>query len=183
MLAAPETGKSLSPMTILPERSDDWYQHLPQRDISLPTPENPRPGGVAKEADEPAFSQEGAHITATRSKKISEPIRIKRDRKKISLSPQGEATVIAKPLPVSTGKTESSLPYLQDLPPQVQAEIPKLQFAGHAYALVPSQRMIIINGTIVREGDRLDAMTRLVEITWEGVIIDRKGVRFQMKCN
>lgn len=183
MVAVPETEKSLSPMTIHPERIDDWYQLLHKRGISLSTPENPRPGGVEKEADKPASSQGMANITAARSKKNSEPIRIKRDREKISLSPQSEATVIAKHLPVSTGKTASSLPYLQDLPPQVKAEIPKLQFAGHAYALVPSQRMIIINGTIMREGDRLDALTRLVEITWEGIIIDRNGVRFQMKCN
>ncbi|EKD35748.1 MAG: hypothetical protein ACD_75C01795G0003 [uncultured bacterium] len=189
MLAAPETGKTLSPVTLHPERLDDWYQQLPERDISLPTPGTPQtgepdgPGEVEKETIDPAFSQGAAKITAPHSQKISAPIRIKRDRKKIAFSPRSEATVIAQPLPVSPGKTGSSLPYLQDLPPQVQAEIPKLQYAGHAYALVPSQRMIIINGTIMREGDRLDGVTRLTEITLEGVIIDRNGVRFQMKCN
>ena len=195
MLPAPETGKTLSPVTIHPERFDDWYHQLPKRDITMTTsgtPQSVEPGGpdepggpgeVEKEAIDPAFSQGAAEITAPHGKKISTPIRIKRDREKIALSPRSEATVIAQPRPVSPGKTGSSLPYLQDLPPQVRAEIPKLQFAGHAYALVPSQRMIIINGTIMREGDRIDGMTRLTEITLEGVIIDRNGVRFQMKCN
>ena len=83
---------------------------------------------------------------------------------------------------VPSVKSKSTLPYLHDLSPQVQAEIPKLHFAGHAYAMEPSQRLIVINGAIMREGDHIDATMRLAEITWEGVIIDRKGVRFQVKC-
>lgn len=85
--------------------------------------------------------------------------------------------------PARLGKAAEKIPYLHELPPQVQAEIPTLQFAGHAYSPEPSRRLIIINGMIRREGDQIDAETRLMEITWEGVIVDRKGFRFQVRCS
>ncbi len=96
--------------------------------------------------------------------------------------PQPVASAFGQPEPAPSKKPGSNLPYLQDLPYQVRTEIPKLQFAGHAYAVDPAQRLIVVNGTIMREGDHIDAVTRLAEITWEGVVIDRKGVRFQVKC-
>lgn len=182
MPAVLETGKSIGPMTINPERFDDWYQHLPKKEISMESSGTPQPAQVEREAVASDISP--AALTAIRKKKFfDQPERIKRDREKIILSPESEQTVIAQPRLVSSGKkVEKAVPYLQDLSPQAQAEIPKMQFAGHAYASAPSQRMIIINGKIMREGDRVDAMTRLAEITWEGVIIDRNGIRFQVRC-
>lgn len=75
------------------------------------------------------------------------------------------------------------LPLRLDLPKELQAELPKLHFAGHTYAENPSQRLIIINSEIRREGDRLDKDTRLVEIVWEGVVLEYKGVVFVEKLN
>lgn len=180
-LDVPEAGKPLGPVTIDPQRFDDWYQHLPKKENSLSSEVLSLAGMAGKSADH-GFSPAEASLADTYSKTFSEPIRIKRDREKTWLSQPGEATVIDQPLPVSSGEPEMELPYLQDLPPQVQAQIPKMQFAGHAYAHAPSKRMIIINGKIMREGDRLDTGTRLAEITWEGAIIDNNGVRFQVKC-
>ena len=95
--------------------------------------------------------------------------------------PQPVVSAVA-PQPAPSEQPRGDIPYLHDLPQQLQAEIPKLGFAGHAYALNPAQRLIVINGKIMREGDYIDAATTLQEITWEGVIIGRKGVRFQVKC-
>jgi hypothetical protein len=175
-LAVPEAGIPLDPVTIDPQRFDDWYQHLPKKESSLPSGSLRSAGMAGKSADHDFSPAE------TYSKTFSEPIRIKRDREKIWISQPGETTVIDQPLSVSSGQPEGELPYLQDLPPQVQAQIPKMQFAGHAYAHAPSKRMIIINGKIMREGDRLDTGTRLAEITWKGAIIDNNGVLFQVKC-
>jgi len=77
----------------------------------------------------------------------------------------------------------SSVPLLQDLPAQLQAEIPSFVFAGHTYSEDPYQRMIIINGRILREGDMIAPNTYLAEITWEGVTIAFNGTRFRVKAN
>lgn len=183
-----EHGRSLSPLTVQAEWFDDWFQHGPKKDYALPSVGSPLPGEVEGEKLLPVTS-----ITAAGSQKITKPVKIKRDQEKIvKILPQPEAdvvgqpqpvlTVIGQPQPIPSEKPKSKLPYLQDLSPQVQAEVPKLEFAGHAYALDPSQRLIVINGAIMREGDQIDAATRLAEITWEGVIIDRQGVQFQVRC-
>lgn len=181
-LIVPETGKPLDPVIVHPEKFDDGYQHLPKKEFSPPQPESPQPKKVERSAVAPAVSPAVAKPTAARGKKNSEPVKIKKTREKNILPPPAETTVIGSPPLVATEKPKSTVPYLQDLPPQVQEELPKLQFAGHAYAEDPAKRMIIINGRIMKEGDRIDALTKLAEITWEGVIINSKGVRFRVKC-
>jgi general secretion pathway protein B len=96
--------------------------------------------------------------------------------------------VVNAPPPYPQGRFEkesstSSIPLLQDLPIQLQAEIPSLEFAGHTYSEDPYQRMIIINGRILREGDMIAPNTYLTEITWEGVTIAFSGTRFRIKAN
>jgi general secretion pathway protein B len=98
------------------------------------------------------------------------------------------SVVVNDPRPYPEGRftTESSVsavPLLEDLPAQLQAEIPSLEFAGHTYSEDPYQRMIIINGRILREGDMIAPDTYLTEITWEGVTIAFSGTRFRVKAN
>ena len=94
-------------------------------------------------------------------------------------------TVEAPPEP-STGidtEPQTDLPLLKDLPAIVQAEIPNLEYAGHTYSQNPSQRMIIINGKILREGNLIAPNIYLREITWEGLIIESNGTRFRVQTN
>jgi len=71
-------------------------------------------------------------------------------------------------------------PFLEDLPAAVRSEMPKLKFAGHTYSSTPKNRLIIINNDIRREGDAVEPELILEEITWEGVILSFRGVRFQV---
>jgi general secretion pathway protein B len=87
------------------------------------------------------------------------------------------------PAGIETESPQTSLPLLKDLSDILQAEIPNLNFAGHTYAKNPSQRMIIINGKILREGDMIAPSTYLREITWEGVTIEFNGTRFRVNTN
>ena len=73
--------------------------------------------------------------------------------------------------------------YRGELSSEIQEKLPQLVFAGHTYADDPRQRMIIINNTILREGDSIDADTRLVNIIWEGVVLEYKGVLFKQKTH
>jgi general secretion pathway protein B len=76
-----------------------------------------------------------------------------------------------------------SLPLLKDLPAAVQAEIPNLEYAGHTYSQNSNQRMIIINGKILREGNVIAPNIYLREITWEGLIIESNGTLFRVQTN
>jgi general secretion pathway protein B len=190
--AATDEGQSTVRLALRSEWFDDLPERLPGKDI---------PASAAEALG-------NASLPATLMPQASKELKtLRKDREKILLDPREQGPVKRSPVlatapgkpqaatappqadmsvgkPQSAGftKSESSLPYLRDLPPRLQAEIPKLRFAGHAYSSEPSRRLIVINGTIMREGDHIDAVTRLEKITWEGVVIDRKGVRFQMKC-
>jgi hypothetical protein len=73
-LAVPEAGIPLDPVIIDPQRFDDWYQHLPKKESSLPSGSLRSAGMAGKSADHDFSPAE------TYSKTFSEPIRIKRDR-------------------------------------------------------------------------------------------------------
>lgn len=112
----------------------------------------------------------------------STPIRIPRDRSKILFTPFGDQEVEEEYTLAKPPEPPSPLPLFKDLPPNLRTQIPKFSFAGHTYSQDPAQRMIIINNNISREGDRIDLNTRLKEITWEGVIIDFKGISFRVEA-
>lgn len=84
---------------------------------------------------------------------------------------------------VGTADKAASISQLQDLPADIRAAVPELKFAGHTYSEDPAQRMIIVNGQILREGDTISAGTRLAHITWDGVIVDFQGNLFLVKTN
>lgn len=85
--------------------------------------------------------------------------------------------------PETTQTSVAFLPFLEDLPDALRTKLPPLKFAGHTYAKNPSQRIIIINGNILREGDMIAPSTYLREITWEGVTIESNNIRFRVKTN
>lgn len=108
------------------------------------------------------------------------------EKNKAALSTTGDESnpVPSKSIAAKAAQTTVPLlPLLEDLPPALQAKIPDLKFAGHTYSKKPSQRIIIINGKILREGDMIAPSTFLKEITWEGVTIESNSVRFRVKTN
>ncbi|MCP4339438.1 MAG: general secretion pathway protein GspB [Desulfobulbaceae bacterium] len=123
--------------------------------------------------------------TAIPSDKLPPPVQVLVKEKIQVLEPiiTTEATVSDLPKTFEREAPQTSLPFLNDLPAAMRAKLPALKFAGHTYSENPYQRMIIINGKILREGDMIDSNTRLAEINWEGVTIDFSGIRFQVKTN
>lgn len=76
--------------------------------------------------------------------------------------------------------TKENLPFLTELSADVKADLPKLSFAGHTYSKEPARRMIIINNRIKREGQWIEKGLFLEEITWDGVVLNLNGLRFQV---
>ena len=83
--------------------------------------------------------------------------------------------------PATNSQPVDEIPYLSDMSADFQETIPKLTFSGHVYSPEPSLRMIMINDTVVREGDPIGAGLSLEEITRNGVVIRHDLARFQIK--
>jgi len=66
-----------------------------------------------------------------------------------------------------------------ELPVQIQREIPEMTVQFHAYSGNPGERLVSINSIRLREGGSLMLGLRLEEITPDGMIFSYKGYRFR----
>ncbi len=69
---------------------------------------------------------------------------------------------------------------LEDLPPSVRGGLPEFKFSLHYFTADPAQRMVRINGRILREGQELASGVELAEITPGGAIFTYRGMRFEV---
>ncbi len=89
----------------------------------------------------------------------------------------------APPQPVSPRASEPPAPRLyewDELPQQVRSSVPELALSVHFYTDAPAQRMVRINGRILRQGQTVEGDLVLEEIVAEGVILTSRGYRFRV---
>jgi general secretion pathway protein B len=68
---------------------------------------------------------------------------------------------------------------MAELPVPMQDQIPKMSISVHAYSARPADRLVGINGRLLREGDYPAPDLRLEQITPDGMILSYKGYRFR----
>ena len=85
-----------------------------------------------------------------------------------------------RPSPATAPEPES-LPLLADLPFSTRSMLPELKLRGHVYSETPSQRMIMVNTSIVREGDTITPDLSLVEISEDGLILRFRDTLFRIE--
>lgn len=66
-----------------------------------------------------------------------------------------------------------------DLPAALRQQLPPMSIAVHAYSAAPRDRLVSINGRMLREGDSLAPDLRLEQITPDGMIFAYRGYRFR----
>jgi general secretion pathway protein B len=89
------------------------------------------------------------------------------------------ASLAAKPAIAATAPP-ARLPTLAELPDTLRRELPALSLGGAVYADQPAQRMVIVNGQVFHEGDRLGADLQVQEIRLKSVVFNLRGQRFEM---
>ena len=82
--------------------------------------------------------------------------------------------------PATAPASAPRLPTLAELPETVRRELPVFTLGGSVYAEQASQRMVIINGQVLREGDRLAPELLLQQIRLKSVVLDYRGQRFEL---
>lgn len=85
----------------------------------------------------------------------------------------------AEPPPAPT-PPEIRIPKLAELPDEVRRIVPPLAFGGSVYSEVPAQRMVILNGQLLREGEALSADLTLEAIRAKSAVLRIKGERFEL---
>jgi general secretion pathway protein B len=86
-------------------------------------------------------------------------------------------SVAAVPAPA---KTANTVPLLSELPEETRRQIPALAITGAVYSEIPSQRMLLVNSQVLRQGSPVGADLALEEIHASSSVFNFKGIRFRV---
>lgn len=89
----------------------------------------------------------------------------------------GEPVPAAVPSPVAAPER---IALLQELPPQIQREIPPLAINGYIYASNPADRSVLINNRLRREGDQLAEGLTLEKLLPSEMVLNYRGYRYRI---
>ena len=99
-------------------------------------------------------------------------------------TPSAAAPIPDKPMPeksasiAGVAQEQKAIPF-DELPLQIQQEIPAMTVQLHSYSGNPSERLVYINSIRLREGESLMSGLQLEQITPDGMIFSYKGYRFK----
>lgn len=98
----------------------------------------------------------------------------------LSLPPAQPFPSTGRPFLESEGGSRAleGLPTVNELPAPLRNQLSEISFSGYVYSKSKSDRMIIINGRVRREGDEIRTGLKLEEIRPDGAIFNYNGTRF-----
>ena len=82
--------------------------------------------------------------------------------------------------PAAAPSAVSRVPALSELPEALRRELPPLTTGGAMYSETPANRMLIINGQVLREGDKVAANLVLEQIRLNSAVLSFKGQRYSI---
>jgi general secretion pathway protein B len=91
------------------------------------------------------------------------------------------AAPASAPVPVAAPATAPRrVNSLAELPPDARAGLPPLAFGGSIYSNTPANRLLIVNGQLMHEGDTLGAGVTLEQIRPKAAVLNIRGQRFEV---
>ena len=74
--------------------------------------------------------------------------------------------------------TEERVYAMNELPDDIRRQLPGLSVGGSMYSTTPASRLVIVNGQVLHEGDRLTPELVLQQIKLKAAVFAFKGYRF-----
>jgi general secretion pathway protein B len=85
---------------------------------------------------------------------------------------------VAPPEPPARKASEPRVYTLAELPDDIRRELPALAIGGAMYSENPANRMLIINGQVFHERDKLSPNLTLVQIKLKAAVLEYRGYRY-----
>lgn len=83
--------------------------------------------------------------------------------------------------PAAATSTDNGRTYaLSELPDDIRRQLPALSIGGSSYSETPANRLLILNGQVFREGDRINADMVLEQIQLKSAVLRFKGYRYSV---
>ncbi len=86
----------------------------------------------------------------------------------------------ATPAPVEAGQGGNRIHTLAELPADIRGQLPNLSIGGSSYSETPSGRLLILNGQVFREGDKIAPDLALEQIQLKSAVLRFKGYRYSV---
>ena len=94
-------------------------------------------------------------------------------------TPAQAASTAAAPA-TAPGSSVTPIRSLAELPPELRAGLPALAFGGSIYSPAAANRLLIVNGQLMHEGEALAAGVTLEQIKPKAAVLNIRGRRFEV---
>ncbi|CAH0273899.1 hypothetical protein SRABI118_03568 [Massilia sp. Bi118] len=133
-------------------------------EVSAPPAPPPRPAHAAEPPARPAPSP------AARSPATAPVV------------PPAPAAAAPRPsaAPATAPSPEDSLPYLHQLPDNMQRDVPRVAFGGYMYSANPADRLLLVDKTLRHEGEEVAPGLVLEKLLPKAAVMNYRGVRYRV---
>jgi len=98
----------------------------------------------------------------------------------IRTDPAAKAVESTAAKPLTNADSPAKIPAANELPPDIRQRLPKLAISGSTYSQNPAHRMLIMQGQVFKEGDKLAPDWTLERIEPKTVVLNFRGQRYQV---
>lgn len=96
-------------------------------------------------------------------------------------APTRAAKAVAKPSPAaSSAGGEARIPALAELPEEIRRQLPKVGIGASSYSKKAADRILIVNGQVLHEGDQITPDLVLQQIKLRAAVLAFKGLRYEI---
>jgi general secretion pathway protein B len=152
---------------------------LPAAPRDVPVPARPEPAATARVS--PAGPQVRKPPLAAATPTVStapERPRTSASSASASVVAGAVAAPASAPMAVAAPAAEERVYALKELPDEVRNSLPVLAVGGATYSENPANRMLIVNGGIFHEGDKLTSEVTLQQIKLRTAVLSYRGYRY-----
>jgi general secretion pathway protein B len=82
--------------------------------------------------------------------------------------------------PPAAPAAAARLPRLNELPEDLQRQVPTLAIGGSVYSPQAERRMVVVNGQVLQEGTSLGPELQLQQIGPKSAVMSIRGTRFEL---
>ena len=94
--------------------------------------------------------------------------------------PASAPPVAATPASSATPKTDDRVYAINELPDDIRRQLPTLSVGGSMYSPKPANRIVIINGQVLHEGERIAPDLVVQQIKLKAAVLAFKGYRYSL---
>ncbi|MEP7295437.1 MAG: general secretion pathway protein GspB [Burkholderiales bacterium] len=100
-------------------------------------------------------------------------------RKPRPAAPVAAPASAAAPAPAAS-KAEERIYAVSELPDDIRRQLPQLSVGGSMYSPKPANRLVIINGQVLREGEHISPELAVQQIRQKAAVLAFKGYRYAL---